>query len=63
VDYSTPYPVVSVDLDGAPGTRFTAAVVGAANKDITIGRRVRLDWTTRAGSPLPVFRLETEEQV
>lgn len=63
VDYSTPYPVVSVDLDDAPGTRFTAAVVGAANRDIKIGRRVRLDWMTRAGSPMPVFRLDTWGQM
>ena len=60
VDYSTPYPVVSVHLDDAPGTRFTSTVVGADNDDIAIGQRVRLDWTTRAGSPMPVFRIDGE---
>jgi uncharacterized OB-fold protein len=57
VDYSTPYPVVTVELDEAPGLRFTSTVVGSPNADIQIGRRVRLDWVERAGVPLPVFRL------
>ena len=59
VDYTTPYPVVSADLDDAPGVRFTATVSGSDNAAITIGSRVRLDWTTRAGSPMPVFRIDT----
>jgi uncharacterized OB-fold protein len=57
VDYSTPYPVVTVELDEQPGLRFTSTVVGARNEAITIGRRVVLDWVDRGGSPLPVFRL------
>ena len=57
VDYSTPYPVVTVELDEQPGLRFTSTVVGAENEQITIGRRVTLDWIDRAGAPLPVFRL------
>lgn len=60
VDYATPYPVVTVDLDDAPGVRFTSTVVGAGNENIAIGARVALDWTERAGAPMPVFRL-TEE--
>lgn len=58
VDYSTPYPVVTVQLDEDPGVRFTSTVVGAPNSEIQIGRRVRLDWIERAGVPVPVFRLE-----
>lgn len=58
VDYSTPYPVVAVDLNDAPGVRFTATVADAANDDIVIGRRVTLDWRERHGSPMPVFRIE-----
>ena len=57
VDYSTPYPLVTVDLDEQPGLRFTATVIGAANEDVVIGRRVRLDWIERAGVPVPAFRL------
>jgi uncharacterized protein len=57
VDYTTPYPVVAVDLDDAPGVRFTSTVIDAPREHIVIGERVRLDWTQRAGSPLPVFRL------
>ena len=58
VDYSTPYPVVTVELDEQPGLRFTSTVVGAENADIRIGTRVHLDWADRAGAPLPVFVLE-----
>lgn len=57
VDYSTPYPVVTVELDEQAGLRFTSTVVGAANEAITIGARVALDWIDRGGVPLPVFRL------
>jgi len=60
VDYATPYPVVTVELDESPGLRFTSTVVGAPNEAIRIGRRVRLDWTQRGGAPLPVFRLADE---
>ena len=57
VDYSTPYPVVTVDLDEQPGLRFSSTVVGSPNEGIQIGRRVELDWITREGAPMPVFRL------
>jgi uncharacterized OB-fold protein len=57
VDYATPYPVATVELDEQPGLRFTGTVLGATNDQITIGRRVRLDWIERAGVPVPAFRL------
>ena len=57
IDYTTPYPVVTVQLDEQEGLRLTSTVVGTPNADITIGRRVELDWIERAGAPLPVFRL------
>src|SRR6478672_9952147 len=57
VDYSTPYPVVTVELEEQPGLRFTSTVVGATNDDIAIGAPVELDWTERDGHPFPVFRL------
>jgi uncharacterized OB-fold protein len=60
VDYSTPYPVVTVELDEQTGLRFTSTVVDAANAEITIGRRVELGWIDRAGVPFPVFRLVNE---
>jgi len=37
---------------------FTSTVVDAANEDIRIGAPVRLDWTDRAGVPMPVFALQ-----
>ena len=58
VDYSTPYPVVTVELEEQPGLRFTSTVVGADNNDIRIGAAVRLDWSERSGAPMPVFVLE-----
>ena len=57
VDYTTPYPVVTVQLDEQPGLRFTSTVVDAPNDRIAIGARVALAWIERDGVPLPVFRL------
>ncbi|WP_375487979.1 Zn-ribbon domain-containing OB-fold protein [uncultured Mycobacterium sp.] len=57
VDYTVPYPVVTVELDEQTGLRFTSTVVGAHKRDIAIGKRVRLGWIERAGAPLPVFEL------
>jgi uncharacterized OB-fold protein len=57
VDYSTPYPVVTVELEEQPGLRYTSTVAGSPNGDIEIGRRVALAWTERGGAPLPVFHL------
>jgi uncharacterized OB-fold protein len=57
VDYTTPYPVVTVELDEQPGLRFTATVVDSPNDEIKIGRRVQLGWIDRAGVPTPVFQL------
>jgi uncharacterized OB-fold protein len=58
VDYSTPYPVATVELDEQPGLRFSSTVIGSSNDEIRIGRRVHLDWIDRSGVPLPVFRLD-----
>jgi uncharacterized OB-fold protein len=60
VDYSSPYPVVTVELDEQKGLRFTATVTGAEQASISIGSRVRLDWIERAGAPVPAFRLEAQ---
>lgn len=57
VDYTTPHPVVTVELDEQPGLRYSGTVAGAPNEEIQIGRRVELDWITRGGVPVPVFRL------
>lgn len=60
VDYKTPYPVVTIELDEQPGLRFTSTVIGSDNDAIRIGQRVTLDWLNRGDQPLPVFRLEAE---
>jgi uncharacterized OB-fold protein len=61
VDYTTPHPVVTVELDEQPGLRYSGTVAGAPNEEIQIGRRVELDWITRGGVPVPVFRLAAAE--
>jgi uncharacterized OB-fold protein len=57
VDYREPYPVVAVELAEQEGLRFTSTVVGADNQDIKIGAPVRLAWSERSRSPMPVFEL------
>lgn len=63
VDYSTPYPVVTVELDEQPGLRFTSTVEGSPNDEITIGSRVHLDWIERGETPVPVFRIDQTEEI
>lgn len=58
VDYTSPYPVVTVELDEQPGLRFTSTVVDADREDVVIGARVQLAWIRRGDAPVPVFRLE-----
>ena len=57
MDYRTPHPVATVQLDEQEGVRFTSTVIDADNEEIAIGKRVRLDWTERSGRPYPVWRL------
>ncbi|SNQ47178.1 conserved hypothetical protein [Frankia canadensis] len=57
VDYATPHPVVTVDLDEQPGLRFTSTVVDADRERVRVGDRVALEWIDRGGAPLPVFRV------
>ncbi len=59
VDYSTPYPVVTVELDEQPNLRITSTVIGASNDEITISKRVSLSWQLRDGAPMPVFTLDS----
>ncbi len=56
VDYSTPHPVVTIELDEQPGLRYTGPVIGVPNDEIVIGMRVALDWIERNGAPYPAFR-------
>lgn len=57
VDYSSPYPVVTVELDEQPGLRITSTIVDADVESVSIGARVNLEWRSRHGSPMPVFTL------
>lgn len=60
VDYSSPHPVVVVELEEQEGLRFTSAIVGVPAQDVTIGLRVRLAWIDRDGAPYPVFEPSDE---
>ena len=55
VDYSTPHPVATIELDEQPGLRFTSTVVDATMDDVAIGDRVELTWVERNGEPFPAF--------
>jgi hypothetical protein len=57
VDYSTPHPVVTVELDEQTGLRFTSTVVDISADALKIGQRVVLDWIERDARPYPVFRV------
>ena len=61
VDYSTPYPVVTVELEEQVGLRFTATMADTDNDQIQIGKPVRLDWRERSGAPMPVFVLTGDQ--
>lgn len=57
VDYSKgPHPVVSVDLEGTDGTRFSSTVIDLPVEEVVIGLPVELTWIERYGAPFPVFR-------
>jgi uncharacterized protein len=57
VDYTVPYPVVTVELAEQEGLRFTSTVVGSENERVRIGTPVKLAWADRGGAPMPVFEL------
>jgi uncharacterized OB-fold protein len=61
VSYDPPYPVVSVELDDAPGVRFTGTAIGIAGERSVIGSRAELTWVDRAGVPVPTFVIDQQE--
>lgn len=58
VDYSEPYPVVTVELDEQPALRFTATTANVPHDRLHLDMRVRLTWIERAGVPVPAFEPE-----
>lgn len=56
VDYSKPYPVVTVELVEQPGLRYSSTIVDCAPEELTVGLEVELDWIERYDAPYPVFR-------
>ncbi len=61
VDYRTPHPVATVQLDEQEGLRFTSAAVAPDDGELSIGDRVALEWTVRSGHPFPVWHKVTDE--
>ncbi|HEY0518660.1 MAG TPA: OB-fold domain-containing protein, partial [Ilumatobacteraceae bacterium] len=55
VDYTAGYRLCAVRLDEAPTFRVTAPLRDLPVDAEAIGIRVRLSWSIREGSPLPVF--------
>jgi uncharacterized protein len=53
VDYQTPHPVATVELE--EGVRFTSTIVNCPLSDMRIGMTVQLTWNDRYGAPYPVF--------
>jgi uncharacterized OB-fold protein len=58
VDYSSPYPVATIELDEQEGLRVTAPIVHCDTADIRTGMPVSLTWIDRAGVPYPAFEPE-----
>ncbi|MGX7678456.1 Zn-ribbon domain-containing OB-fold protein [Jatrophihabitans sp. DSM 45814] len=56
VDYSTPHPVATVELEEQEGLRYTSTIIDVQQGDIAIGDSVELAWIERYGQPFPVFK-------
>jgi uncharacterized OB-fold protein len=56
VSYTTPYPVVTVELAEQRALRVTSTVVDCPRSMIGIGLAVTLTWIERSGRPRPAFR-------
>jgi uncharacterized OB-fold protein len=55
VDYRSPHPVATVELDEQEGLRLTSTVVNCPLGELEIGMPVQLTWIERWGAPYPVF--------
>lgn len=61
IDYERGHPLVSVALDGVPGVRVTAPMIGVAPEAIQPDMRVEYDVVERNGTPTLVFRPTTPD--
>jgi uncharacterized OB-fold protein len=55
VDYSTPHPVATIELEEQEGLRIQSTIVNCAKEDMRIGMPVTLTWVDRYDAPYPVF--------
>jgi uncharacterized protein len=55
VDYATPLPVATVELEEQAGLRYTSGLINASPDQLAIGTAVQLTWTSRYDAPYPVF--------
>jgi uncharacterized OB-fold protein len=51
-----PFALAVVDLDGAPGVRVTARVIGGDPEQVRIGQRMRIDFEQAGDVWLPLWR-------
>jgi uncharacterized OB-fold protein len=56
VDYSTPWPLATVELEEQPGLRFVGTVVDCPPEQLRVGLPVELTWIERDGAPWYAFR-------
>jgi uncharacterized OB-fold protein len=56
VDYSTPRPLVAVELTEQAGLRVATTIVDCPPDQLRIGLPVELSWISRDGAPWPAFR-------
>lgn len=55
VDYTSPFPVVTVELAEQQGLRLTSTIINCPLEEVVIGLPVELAWIERYGEPYPVF--------
>jgi uncharacterized OB-fold protein len=53
--FTAPHPVVTCELDQAPGMRFTSTIIECPRDAVRVGLPVELRWIDVAGNPAPVF--------
>lgn len=56
VNYSSPWPLATVEVEEQPGLRFVSTVVDCPPEQLRVGLPVELTWIERNGAPWYAFR-------
>lgn len=62
VDYTTPWPLASIELAEQPGLRVVAPLVDTPAALQRIGQPAELTWIERDGAPWPAFRVVADKE-